>query len=618
MCGFVGCAGSNINIKTDKLNDALDSIIHRGPDDRGVETGDWWCLGFQRLSILDLSQNGHQPMISKSGNTIITFNGELYNYRDIEKILSNFNIKMKGGSDTEVLLEFYEYLNGDIESLLNKCNGMFSFTIVDKIKGKILLARDRLGVKPLYYSNVDNDLVFGSEIKAIRHLISEHLTLSDSAFFSYLRLGFIPSWECIYNEIESLDPGCWAEWGHEERDVKLYKYWMPDTSERVADNHAIDFFGELLEDATKIRLNSDVPIGIFLSGGIDSGLVASQVKKCAKNNISAHTVRFPGWGNDESLLSQKTADHLGIELKIYDADIPSISKLVNIISHFDQPFSDPSAIATSLVCEEASKNVSVILSGDGGDESFAGYREYPRALKYGWIDSIPDILSNSMGKLISLSRNGKIHNIGERLKLSSCVRSAWTHIYPSDDSLERLLNSKWTEYDKFNPEIMCNNLSNYDNLSPLRKAQLGDILLYLPDNVLRKVDRMSMKHSLEVRSPFLDYRMVEFGLSLPSKLKIKGSTGKKILRSLSEERLPIEIQNAEKKGFGIPLEDYFITNNKINPFVKDSIIRLGDTDWFDRIKLINYMESPNIAKKIRNIYRLFCFSIWLEAQSEVQ
>ena len=204
------------------------------------------------------------------------------------------------------------------------------------------------------------------------------------------------------------------------------------------------------------------------------------------------------------------------------------------------------------------------------------------------------------------------------MKLSSCVRSAWTHIYPSDDSLERLLNSKWTEYDKFNPEIMCNNLSNYDNLSPLRKAQLGDILLYLPDNVLRKVDRMSMKHSLEVRSPFLDYRMVEFGLSLPSKLKIKGSTGKKILRSLSEERLPIEIQNAEKKGFGIPLEDYFITNNKINPFVKDSIIRLGDTDWFDRIKLINYMESPNIAKKIRNIYRLFCFSIWLEAQSEVQ
>ena len=265
-----------------------------------------------------------------------------------------------------------------------------------------------------------------------------------------------------------------------------------------------------------------------------------------------------------------------------------------------------------MVCEEASKNVSVILSGDGGDESFAGYREYPRALKYGWIDSVPDIFSNSMGKLISLSCNRKIHNIGERLKLSSSVRSAWTHIYPSDDSLEKLLSSKWAEYDKFNPEIMSKKLSNYANLSPLRKAQLGDILLYLPDNVLRKVDRMSMKHSLEVRSPFLDYRIVEFGLSLPSKLIIKGSIGKEILRSVSEEYLPREIQNAEKKGFGIPLEDYFITKNKINPFVKDSIIPLGNTDWFDRVKLINYLESPKIEKKIRNIYRLFCLSIWLQ------
>ena len=612
MCGFVGCAGSSINLKTGKLNDALDKIIHRGPDDRGIETGDWWCLGFQRLSILDLSQNGHQPMISQKGNTVITFNGELYNYNDIKQILISSNIRLKGDSDTEVLLEFYEYLNGDIESLLSKCNGMFAFIIVDKVRDKILLARDRLGVKPLYYSCIDNELVFGSEIKAMKGLISKTLTISNDAVFAYLRLGFVPSWECIYNEIKSLEPGHWAEWSCKDNKIKLHKYWMPNISKGILDNNPINTLSELLEDATKIRLNSDVPVGVFLSGGIDSGLVASQIKKCGKNDVVAHTVRFPGWDNDESLLSQKTADFLGIDLKIYDADLPSMSKIVKLISHFDQPFSDPSAIATSLLCEEVSNDATVILSGDGGDEVFAGYREYPRALKYGWIDSIPDVISNPMGRLISLSCNRKVNNIGERLKLSSCVRSAWTHIYPSDDSLERLLTSKWTKYDKFNPEIICNNLSNYDNLSPLRKAQLGDILLYLPDNVLRKVDRMSMSHSLEVRSPFLDYRMVEFGLSLPSKLKIKEGVGKQILRDFSMDRLPIKIQSAEKKGFGVPLEDYFINDGKINLFVKDSIIQLGNTDWFDKIKLISYMEDPDVAKEIRNIYRLFCLSIWLQ------
>jgi len=615
MCGFVGYAGNSVDAKTEKLNDALNTIIHRGPDDRGFDIGNWWCLGFQRLSILDLSKNGHQPMISKSGNTIIVFNGELYNFKEIKKELSISNIKMRGESDTEVLLEYYEFLNGDIESLLNKCNGMFSFAIVDKIKRKILLARDRLGVKPLYFSNVGNDLVFGSEIKALKCLISEKLTLSNSAFFSYLRLGFIPSWDCIYNEIRSLEPGSWAEWDSKDRNIVFYKYWIPNNSEFVSDENAVEFFNDLLEDATKIRLNSDVPIGIFLSGGIDSGLVASKVKKFSKNNISAHTIRFPGWKNDESLLSRKTADHLGIELNIYDSEIPSISKLIKIISHFDQPFADPSMIATSLVCEEASKNVSVILSGDGGDESFAGYREYPRALSYGWLDYIPDVFSGPLGKLISLSHNRKIHNIGERLKLNSCVRSAWTHIFPCDYSLDELLKDSWAGHDKFDPGIICKKFSKYDNLSPLIKAQLGDIFLYLPDDVLRKVDRMSMYHSLEVRSPLLDYRIVEFGLSLPSKLKIKGNSGKQILRRLSKNILPTEIHSAEKKGFGIPLEDYFITNNEIDPFIKDSIMQLGSTDWFDKIKLIDYLDSPNIADKVRNIYRLFCLSIWLKNQS---
>jgi len=616
MCGYVGFAGKNVEKKSVNLNLALDKIVHRGPDDRGILIKNWWCLGFQRLSILDLSQNGHQPMTSNSNKTSIVFNGELYNYKDLESILLNSGIKLNGRSDTEVLLEFYEYVNGDIESLLSQCNGMFSFVIVNNISNKLIFARDRLGVKPLYYACEDDGIIFGSEIKGMRDLISNKLTISNSAVFAYLRLGFVPSRECIYNEVKSLPAAHWAEWSLDEKCVKLHRYWapLPVGCDDKKDDEIIDSLSYLLEDATKIRLHSDVPIGIFLSGGIDSGLVASQVAKYAKDNVIAHTVRFPGWANDESILANKTAQHLNIELKIHDADVPTIFKLVRTIAHFDQPFCDPSALATSLVCEEASKDVSVILSGDGGDESFAGYREYPRTLKYGWIDSMPDIFPNSIGKILSFSKNKKIHNIGGRLKLSSSIRSAWTHIYPQDASLDGLLNENRNPNDMFDPEIMRNLLKGAESFSSLQKAQIGDISLYLVDNVLRKVDRMSMRYSLEVRSPFLDYRLVEFGLSLDANYKIRDGKSKYILRSLSKKYLPLEIQEAEKKGFGIPLEEYMLTNNEINSFVKDIIMLLGDTLWFDKIKLSEYLENLSPKNEIRNIYRLFCFGVWLDSQ----
>jgi asparagine synthase (glutamine-hydrolysing) len=616
MCGFIGYVGNSTKNKSKKLNIGLDKIVHRGPDDRGLVIDDWWCLGFQRLSILDLSQNGHQPMTSRSNETTIVFNGEIYNYKELELILIQAGIQLSGTSDTEILLEFYEYLDGDIESLLRHCNGMFSFAIINKKNKKVIFARDRLGVKPFYFSCEKDGIIFGSEIKGIKNLISDRLTISDRAVFAYLRLGFVPSSECIYNEVRSLPSAHWAEWSLEDKDLSIHRYWkpMPSVFEEKKDDLIMDSLSDLLEDATKIRLHSDVPIGIFLSGGIDSGLVASQVSKFVQGEIIAHTVRFPGWANDESILASKTAQKLNIELKVHDANLPAMSDLISTIAHFDQPFSDPSVIPSSLLCERASKDVSVILSGDGGDESFAGYREYPRALKYGWIDSIPDIFPNTIGKILYYSDNKKIHNIGGRLKLNSSIRSAWTHLYPQDNTLDSLLDMKGNPNDMFDPEIIRNALIGCKEYSPLQKAQIGDISLYLPDNVLRKMDRISMMHSLEVRSPFLDYRLVEFGLSLPSKFKIRDQKGKYILRSLSEKFLPSEVQKADKKGFGIPLEDYMLTNKKINAFVKEIIMLLADTDWFDKAKLAHYLNNFNPNYEILNIYRLFCFGVWLESQ----
>ena len=495
---------------------------------------------------------------------------------------------------------------------------MFSFAIVDRVKEKIYFARDRLGVKPLYYFQDENKIIFSSEIKSIKHLI-KNFDISKKAISAYLSLGFIPPWLSIFREVKSINPGEYAIWNFVKKTLKINKYWSPRPT-KLNNDYNLTEWKELIKnellDATKIRLNSDVPIGLFLSGGIDSGLVAAAVSKLGFKDLNVHTVRFKDSDRDESNLAKKTANHLGLKLKIHDIDQITLSDIKSSIQHFDQPFADPSLIVTDLICRKTFQNsTTVVLTGDGGDEGFCGYREYLKLAKYNSFNKLPDTLLNNLGRVLSWIPNQKIKIISNRLKLNKISRVMWTHVYPFDDNLSKLLDNKFKIKNKFNfneAEEFFNYNKKYDNLTI---SQIADLNCYLPSNVLKKTDMMSMKNSIELRSPFLDYRLVELGLSIPQEYKIQNNKTKYILREIAKDWLPEEISKSKKKGFGVPLDQLFLTNNNYSEEVIDQIIKLNNYNFFNKSKFNSYLQKKDFSStNLKSIYKLFCLSVFLETK----
>ncbi len=613
MCGFVGILGENKTVDKKLFENSLYKISHRGPDEKSIQEDSWWKLGFNRLQILDLSSNGRQPMFDDEHQVVISFNGELYNYKEIKRELTQAGIKFKGTSDTEVLLKYYIFLNKNFELLLKNCNGMYAFSIIDIHKKEAYIARDRLGVKPLYFSEKKNTLYFSSEIKSIKSLFGYSSNISNKSIVPYLRLGFIPPWSSSFDDIQSLLPGHYGIWKLQDKKLDIRRYWTPEINSQIkSKDEWLEELKSLLIDSTKIRLNSDVPVGLFLSGGIDSGLIAASISKLSATNIKAHSIRFAKWENDETALAKKTADHLGVDLSLYDHDEISFEEMVNIIRHFDQPFADPSAIVTSLVCKKAKETSKVILTGDGGDEMFAGYREYTRIIKYKHLDLLPESVLNSIGKIFVNLPNKKINRIGQRLSMDHNLRSMWTHIFPFDQTLEVLIKNDLRNENKFEIEKIYEHIIKSVSDNQLRNAQIADISCYLPNNVLIKTDMMSMMHSIELRSPFLDYRIAQLGLSMPSHLKIHGNETKKILRDLAGEWLPNDIATGRKKGFGIPLNHFLTKDNKIKDEVIDVLLSLKSTNLFNNELLEKYIFGNDTSdSNLRNIYKLFSLSVIL-------
>lgn len=615
MCGFLGIVGKNF-FPEELFISAFNKLDHRGPDESIILSNNGVKLGFKRLRILDLSENGSQPMSSEDKLTTIVFNGEIYNYKFIKKILKNAGVHFKSNSDTEVLLNYYIFLNRDIDSLIKNCNGMFSFAIIDHVKKKIYLVRDKLGVKPLYYYFNKDQIIFSSEIKSIKHLLNNKLNESNEAIISYLNLGFVPPWLSIYNEIKSICPGSYGEWDLYKKSLKLENFWSPK-NKKINWNYSLSNWKDLIKkellDATKIRLNSDVPIGLLLSGGIDSGLVAAAISKLGNKEVKAHTIRFKNSEKDESVLAKKTANHLGINLIIHDIDQITFNDIKTAVQHFDQPFADPSLIVTDFICRKINQNsTTVVLTGDGGDENFCGYREYLNLVKYRWINDFPDKILNIIGTALSFMPNQKLKIISNRLKLSKMLRLMWTHVYPFDHNLIILLDNKFKIKNKsnFNIQEFIGYNAEYDEL---KIAQTADLLCYLPANILKKTDMMSMKNSIELRSPLLDYRLTEIGLSMPTKYKILGNKTKYVLREIAKEWLPKEVSNSKKKGFGVPLNQLLIKNNNYSDEFVDQILKLNQYNIFNEVKLTNYLQKKNFSEtNLKSFFKLFCLSVFLE------
>lgn len=589
MCGIFGLISRSGRFAESEIRSALNTLEHRGPDDYGVlklsvsDRDIWLCQ--RRLAIIDLSAKGHQPMEgrSRSGeHGCIVYNGEAYNFRELQKQIEH-QWNFDSASDTEVVLAG---LLTEGPDFLKRVNGMLALALYDSSRQRMILARDKIGKKPLYIFEDDETFAFSSELKSFRDL-NLSLTINDTAMSYYEWLGYIPHNMTIYEECSKLPASSYLEFEIGQsfaKNKKNVQYWDAltgfDDKFTGSYDEAIEEFLSLLDDATKLRLVADVPVGVFLSGGIDSSLVASSVQKIEPGLITAFSVKFNQAKFDESEVARNTAAQLGIGLEVLELGEDELSRqLERIPIHFDEPFSDSSQIPTLAISEAARKHVTVVLTGDGGDEVFLGYPRYSFLLRLEkarkLIAAVP--MARLVGRAVLNSRFGESMitgllrmNGGNIRKVQSSISRLQTilevdsiaEVYDSIMSVQPkkdIFNSAQSEtgelqlFNLVRKWYPNNNWHVFDNL-PIQE-QLGalDMLTFMRDDVLVKVDRASMAYSLEARSPLLDYRIIEFANSLPLNFKLHNGVHKRILRDALGKRLGGDIIKLKKSGFDVPL-----------------------------------------------------------------
>lgn len=560
IAGFIDYRGFERESGTRQLKRMTELLAHRGPDADGHYTDDFAALGHRRLSIIDLA-SGQQPMADCDGRVQIVFNGEIYNFRELRAELDAAGHQFRTQSDTEVILEAYKEWG---DEFVERLNGMFAFALWDVATRRMLLARDRVGKKPLYYFTDGARLVFASELKALRVDPDCPDSVDPESLDCYFSLGYIPAPRTIFRGVKKLDPAhllVFTESGSERR-----PYWRLDCSQAGERSPAevAEQFENILDNAVATRLISEVPLGAFLSGGLDSSLVVSSMSRILGNPVATHTIGFDDAEHSEVELARQIAGHLGTEHREFIVHPSASDVLGKIAWHFDEPFADSSALPTWYVCEAIRQSVTVALSGDGGDEGFAGYsfRYLPHVFESRIRSLIPAplryMLFAPLGSIWPASRKLpqflRLKSIFENLSRSDVEAFYHDLIWLREDAREEVYKADFRESLRgFSPfEVVQPFYTRNEAEDALARSQYTDVNVYMTDDVLAKVDRMSMAHSLEVRSPLLDYRVLEFGLSLQAGHKMNRHQGKLPLRELAARRLPKEIASGKKQGFSIP------------------------------------------------------------------
>ena len=557
MCGINGIVDFKNNLNKIDIRNIINnfnkSISHRGPDGNGCEVIDNIGLGHTRLSIIDLSKNGKQPMYDKNNNVLISYNGEVYNFLDLKNQYLTNDIFFSN-SDTEVILKLYSSLG--IEKLIKEINGMYAFCILDRNKKKIFLSRDKIGKKPLYYYFDDEYVIWSSELKSFKYSpIKNRLSINDEAIRNYFDVGYIPAPLSIFKNVYKLLPGETIEIDLNKKTKKNFFFEIKNESYNC-NLENINNLEKTLEDAVKIRTISDVPYGVFLSSGIDSSLVASILAKIKNTKISSFSIGLKNNYLDESRLSKKIAQNLGLdhnELIINETDL--INTIPRMIDTYSEPFADSSQIPTYILSEFSRKKITVALSGDGGDEIFGGYNRYLYFQKYNYLLRLIFILNK-----INILNSPILKTVTEKIKKKFPLKES---VYKFD-SLSQMKNIQ----DYYKKMVIQSNAVNkiyknnvdynifylkgpIDN-NYLKMMQIKDINNYLPDDILTKVDRASMAHGLEVRCPLLDKRLHKF-VGIDNNLKISNNNGKFLLRKILSKYLDINLISKKKMGFAIPL-----------------------------------------------------------------
>tara|TARA_B100001250_G_scaffold90877_1_gene75540 strand:+ start:10332 stop:12293 length:1962 start_codon:yes stop_codon:yes gene_type:complete len=650
MCGIVGqinyLNSNNINV-FENIKKLTDKLHHRGPDDKGIwlNSSRDVCIGHTRLSILDLSKNGSQPMISKNSRYVISYNGEIYNHlnlrKELEEVYEN-NLAWNSSCDTETLLRCIEKFG--VKETLNKSKGMFSFAVWDNKLNQLTLVRDRIGEKPLYYGWVNDSFVFSSELGPIKLLNKSENKINEIAINAFFNFNFIPAPHTIYKNIYKLEPGkifTITLDNMRERKFNIESYWDLKKIATVSKDFNKDYnlspyklFDEKLNNVIQNQLISDVPIGVFLSGGLDSTLVTAIASK-KMENLKTFTVGFDENNFSELKSARKIANYLKTDHTEIMLNSNELENSINKINEiYQEPFADSSQIPTYLICKNASKYIKVALTGDGGDETFGGYNRYifgPRI--WNSIKFLPNDIKKIMAFIFNKIPNDRLYfflkfflNLKNRDK--SQIKSHIQKIIEGflfSNNLDEFLYSMKINF-KYKDKLLKNNLKKFDTdqlvkiysknkvmLNSVEKLMLDDSLTYLPDDILTKVDRASMYCSLETRCPYLDNEIIEFSWKNNLNLKIKKNEGKLFLRNILKNYIPNSLTEKPKQGFAMPVNSLLKSTlkNWATELIYDEKEKYSEFLNFNEVELLWKEHLSNKCDNSAKLWSILVFVSWL-------
>ena len=613
MCGIVGIANADsraVNRETlEKMNRA---ITHRGPDDDGFYVNENVGLAMRRLSIIDVA-HGKQPIYNLDKTAWIVFNGEIYNFQELRSDLEKDGDRFLTHSDTEVILHLYDKYGADCVSYLR---GMFVFAIWDERDQSLFIARDRLGKKPLLYSRQANgDLIFGSEFRALLEHPGVSREVDYEAIHHYLSYLCVPAPLTAFKQIRKLEPAHWLRWKNGEVEIK--RYWLPDFSKKIkiSETEAEEETLRILRESTKLRMISEVPLGAFLSGGVDSSTVVALMAELSSQPVKTFSIGFEEEDFSELKYARKVAEHIGAEHHEFIVKPDALEILPTLVEHYGEPYADSSAIATYYVARETRKHVTVALNGDGGDESFAGYERYfamRLAEKYHKIPGV--VRKNLIENAVKLFPASELKRSRAR-DLKRFVQAA------SLPKVERYF--RWVgAIDRQSKENLYtadfkNRTAKYDSADFLKpwfaKSNGGGIVdatmftdqqTYLPNDLLVKVDIATMANSLEARSPFLDHKVVEFAASLPEDIKLRGRETKYLLKKVASKIVPPEVLYRKKMGFGVPLTHWF--RGELKEFLRENLL---SEKFFKRgivrVEVVEKLVEQHIGGERDHVWQLW-------------
>ncbi|MEN5314148.1 asparagine synthase (glutamine-hydrolyzing) [Pseudomonas koreensis] len=640
MCGIAGVVGWKLDqLSAVAVGKMVDALIHRGPDAGAVwsDAEGGISLGHRRLSILELSEHGSQPMVSDSERFVIVFNGEIYNFNELRQqlIAAGSNRVWRGHSDTEVLLASIEQFG--VQKTLANLVGMFAFAVWDKVERILTLARDRMGEKPLYYGIVGERLVFSSELKAIKAAFSDNLRIDRNALAKFVRYGYVPAPESIYEGIKKLEPAHYLSIESLSSVQAPVAYWsiahssaLKDEMSQASATEVVDAVGERLSTAVKSQMIADVPLGAFLSGGVDSSLIVSLMQSQSSSSINTYTIGFNEPEFDEAPYAKAIAKHLGTNhTEFYLGADDAVSIIPHLPEIYDEPFADSSQIPTILVSRMTKQHVSVALSGDGGDELFAGYPRYQitaglwarieklplparRVMAYslralsskGW-DSVCSVLP---GAIRSKVNGRRIYRMSELLASENLAQ-----MYTG-------LMSQWQPTDNvvIGADAQLASIVDWESADDyIEEMRRWDVSQYLPDDLLVKVDRGAMSASLETRAPLLDHRVAELAFSLSSHQLIKSGVGKWPLRELLKRYVPTSFFDRPKAGFSIPLAQWL--RGPLKDWAEDLLSeeRIKSEGYFDcqKIRLAWLQHQNGTYDRSLHLWNILMFQSWLDKNS---